>query len=156
SCDIGSHVLVKEGAAIGDEVALGAQSVVHPGVRIYPNKEVETGSEGAERLDFEARAAAPVGGRAGVSGLVHGAGAPEVAVRLAAALGTALKRGDRVVCSRDAPPGCRMIKRAMITGLNSTGVDVADLRVLPAAVNRHLLKTESFDAGFHVGISYTD
>jgi mannose-1-phosphate guanylyltransferase/phosphomannomutase len=49
-----------------------------------------------------------------------------------------------------------MIKRAMIAGLNSTGVDVADLRVLPAAVNRHLLKTESFDAGFHVGISYTD
>src|SRR4029078_4021521 len=37
-----------------------------------------------------------------------------------------------------------------------TGVDVADLRVLPAAVNRHLLKTESFDAGFHVGISYRD
>jgi mannose-1-phosphate guanylyltransferase/phosphomannomutase len=81
---------------------------------------------------------------------------PEVAVRLAAALGTALKRGDRVVCSRDAPPGCRMIKRAMIAGLNSTGVDVADLRVLPAAVNRHLLKTESFDGGFHVGVSYTD
>ena len=25
-----------------------------------------------------------------------------------------------------------MIKRAMIAGLNSTGVDVADLRVLPA------------------------
>jgi mannose-1-phosphate guanylyltransferase/phosphomannomutase len=49
-----------------------------------------------------------------------------------------------------------MIKRAMIAGLNSTGVDVADLRVLPAAVNRHLLKTESFDAGFHVGVSYTD
>jgi mannose-1-phosphate guanylyltransferase/phosphomannomutase len=49
-----------------------------------------------------------------------------------------------------------MIKRAMIAGLNSTGVDVADLRVLPAAVNRHLLKTESFDAGFHVGVSYSD
>jgi mannose-1-phosphate guanylyltransferase/phosphomannomutase len=49
-----------------------------------------------------------------------------------------------------------MIKRAMIAGLNSAGVDVADLRVLPAAVNRHLLKTESYDAGFHVGISYTD
>src|ERR1043166_8198533 len=49
-----------------------------------------------------------------------------------------------------------MIKRAMIAGLNSTGVDVADLRVLTAAVNRHLLKTESFDAGFHVGVNYTD
>src|SRR5207244_6504688 len=41
-------------------------------------------------------------------------------------------------------------------GLHARGVDGADLRVLPPAVNRHLLKTESFDAGFHVGVSYTD
>ena len=53
-------------------------------------------------------------------------------MRLAAALGTALKRGARVVASRESPAACRMIKRAMISGLNSTGVDVADLRVLPA------------------------
>jgi mannose-1-phosphate guanylyltransferase / phosphomannomutase len=33
---------------------------------------------------------------------------------------------------------------------------VADLRVLPAAVSRHVLKTQGFDAGFHVGISHTD
>ena len=44
-----------------------------------------------------------------------------------------------------------MIKRAMITGLTSTGVNVADLRVLPAAVSRHLLKMEGYDAGVHVG-----
>ena len=52
-------------------------------------------------------------------------------MRLGAALGTALKRGARVVASRESPAACRMIKRAMISGLNSTGVDVADLRVLP-------------------------
>jgi mannose-1-phosphate guanylyltransferase/phosphomannomutase len=155
-CDIGTHVLVQEGAAIGDEVSLGSQSVIFPGVRIYPNKEVETGSQVTESLIWESRATSRLWGREGVSGLMNVDITPEVAVRLAASLGTALKRGDRVVCSRDAPPGCRMIKRAMIAGLNSTGVDVADLRVLPAAVSRHLLKTESFDAGFHVGISYTD
>ena len=155
-CDVGSHVLVQEGAAIGDEVALGTQSVVHPRVRIYPNKEVETGAQVTESLIWESRAASRLWGREGFSGLINVDVTPEVAVRLAAALGTALKRGDRVVCSRDAPAGCRMIKRAMIAGLNSTGVDIADLRVLPAAVNRHLLKTESFDAGFHVGASYTD
>jgi mannose-1-phosphate guanylyltransferase/phosphomannomutase len=155
-CDIGSHALIQEGAAIGDEVSLGSQSVIHPGVRIYPNKDVETGSQVTESLIWESRAPSRLWGREGVSGLMNVDITPEVAVRLAASLGTALKRGDRVVCSRDAPPGCRMIKRAMIAGLNSTGVDVADLRVLPAAVNRHLLKTESFDAGFHVGVSYTD
>jgi mannose-1-phosphate guanylyltransferase / phosphomannomutase len=156
SCDIGSHVLVQEGAAIGDEVSLGAQSVIHPGVRIYPYKEVETGAQVTESVIWETRATSRLFDRDGVSGLINVDVTPETAVRLAAALGTALKRGARVVCSRDAPPGCRMLKRAMIAGLNSTGVDVADLRVLPAAVNRHLLKTESFDAGFHVGISYTD
>jgi mannose-1-phosphate guanylyltransferase/phosphomannomutase len=156
SCEIGSHVLVQEGAAIGDEVALGAQSVIHPGVRIYPYKEVETGAQVTESVIWETRATSRLFDRDGVSGLINVDVTPETAVRLAAALGTALKRGARVVCSRDAPPGCRMIKRAMIAGLNSTGVDVADLRVLPAAVNRHLLKTESFDAGFHVGVSYTD
>ena len=49
-----------------------------------------------------------------------------------------------------------MIKRAMIAGLASTGVDVADLRVIPAAVARHLLKAEGFAAGFHVGVSPND
>jgi mannose-1-phosphate guanylyltransferase / phosphomannomutase len=81
---------------------------------------------------------------------------PDVAVRLAAALGTALKRGDRVVASREGAAACRMIKRAMISGLASTGVFVADLRVIPAAVARHLVKAEGFAAGLHVGISPND
>jgi mannose-1-phosphate guanylyltransferase/phosphomannomutase len=89
-------------------------------------------------------------------GLVNVDLTPEVAVRIAAALGTALKRGARIVASRESAPACRMIKRAMISGFTSTGVDVADLRVLPAAVARHLLKSEGYEAGFHVGTNQTD
>jgi mannose-1-phosphate guanylyltransferase / phosphomannomutase len=44
----------------------------------------------------------------------------------------------------------------MISGANSTGVHVADLRIIPAAVARHLLKTEGYDVGFHVGQSPVD
>jgi mannose-1-phosphate guanylyltransferase/phosphomannomutase len=156
ACDIRAHAHVQEGAAIGDEVRLGAQSAVHPQVRIYPYKEVETGAQIHESLIWESRASSTLFGASGVSGLVNVELTPETAVRLAAALGTALKRGARVVTSRESPAACRMIKRAMISGLNSTGVDVADLRVLPAAVSRHLLKSEGYDAGFHVGVSYSD
>jgi mannose-1-phosphate guanylyltransferase / phosphomannomutase len=156
SCDIRAHAHVQEGAAIGDEVTLGAQSAVLPGVRIYPYKEVETGAQIHASLIWESRASSNLFGQEGVSGLVNVDLTPETAVRLAAALGTALKRGARVVASRESPGACRMIKRAMISGLNSTGVDVADLRVLPASVSRHLLKTQGYDAGFHVGVSYTD
>ena len=45
SCDLRAHVRVHEGVAIGDEVTIGAESVIMPGVRIYPFKEVETGSQ---------------------------------------------------------------------------------------------------------------
>jgi mannose-1-phosphate guanylyltransferase / phosphomannomutase len=156
NCDIRSHVRIQEGAAIGDEVVLGAQSMIMPGVRIYPYKEVESGAHIHESLIWESRATSALFGKDGVAGLINVDLTPEVAVRLAAALGTALKRGARVVGSRESARACRVIKRAMITGLNSAGVDVADLRVLPSAVARHLMKTQGYDAGIHVGISQTD
>jgi len=142
SCDLRSHVRLHEGVAIGDEVTIGAESVIWPGVRIYPYKEVESGAQIHESLIWESRATTRLFGQDGVLGLVNVDLTPEVAVRLATAAGTALKQGARVVTSREAPTACRMIKRAMISGLNSTGVDVADLRVLPASINRHCSSRE--------------
>jgi mannose-1-phosphate guanylyltransferase/phosphomannomutase len=156
SCDIRAHVRIHEGVAIGDEVRIGSETVVMPGVRIYPYKEVDSGSQITESLIWESRASSRLFGRDGVSGLVNVDLTPEVSVRIAAALGTALKRGARVAASRESAPACRMIKRAMISGFTSAGLDVADLRVLPAAVARHLLKSEGYEAGFHVGTSLTD
>jgi mannose-1-phosphate guanylyltransferase/phosphomannomutase len=156
SCDLRAHVRVHEGVAIGDEVTIGAESVIMPGVRIYPYKEVETGSQIFESVIWESRGTTRIFRTQGVSGLVNVDLTPDIAVRLASALGTALKRGERVVASRDGSPACRMIKRAMISGLSSTGVNVADLRVIPAAVGRHLVKAENFAAGFHVGLSPSD
>ena len=156
ACNVRSHVRIHEGAAIGEEVTIGAESVVMPGVRIYPHKEVESGTQVRESLIWESRASARLFEKDVVAGRVEVDLTPETAVRLAAALGTVLKRGGRVVASREASPGCRMIKRAMIAGVNSTGVHIADLRVLPAAVARHLLKTQGYEAGFHVGVSAAD
>jgi mannose-1-phosphate guanylyltransferase/phosphomannomutase len=156
SCDLRAHVRVHEGVAIGDEVTIGAESVIMPGVRIYPYKEVETGSQIFESVIWESRGTTRIFRMQGVSGLVNVDLTPDIAVRLASALGTALTSGERVVASRDGAPACRMIKRAMISGLSSTGVNVADLRVIPAAVGRHLVKAENFAAGFHVGLSPSD
>jgi mannose-1-phosphate guanylyltransferase/phosphomannomutase len=156
SCDIRSHVRIHEGVAIGDEVTIGSESVIMPGVRIYPYKEVESGSHIHDSLIWESRASTRLFGRDGVAGLVNVDLTPDVAVRVAAALGTALKRGARVAASRESSSACRMIKRAMISGFTSAGLEVADLRVLPAAVARHLLKTEGYAAGFHVGTSLAD
>ncbi len=156
SCDIRAHARLHEGVALGDEVTIGAESVLMPGVRVYPHKEVDTGTQIFESLIWESRASSSLFDKDGVSGLVNVDLTPEVVTRLAVAFGTALPRGAHVVASREAAAACRLVERAMIAGLNSTGVNVADLRVLPSAVGRHLLKKHDYDAGFHVGLSSHD
>ena len=105
-----------------------------PGVRIYPYKEVESGAQVAREPDLGvARARRDSSARTASSGLVNvdltpggGRAARGRARHGAASAARASSRAAR------RPPACRMIKRAMIAGLTSTGVDVADLRVLPA------------------------
>ena len=46
---------------------------------------------------------------------------PELAVKLAMAYGTSLRKGDTVVTSRDSSRSARMLKRAIMAGLNAAG-----------------------------------
>ena len=156
SCDIRPHARLHEGVAVGDSCTIGEQSVVMPGVRIYPFKEVEAGALVDRNLIWESRLASRLFGRDAVSGLVNVDLTPETALRVGIALGTALKRGVRVVTSRDGAPASRLLKRAVVSGITSTGVEVADLHVMPAAVNRHFLKSEGLGAGVHVRPSTLD
>ena len=156
ACDIRPHARLHEGVAVGDDCTIGEESVVMPGVRIYPFKEVESGALVDRNLIWEARLSSRLIGLDGISGRINVELTPETALRLGIALGTALERGARVVTSRAASTSCRLIRRALIAGVNSTGVHAADLQVMPAAVNRHFLKTEGFDAGIHVQPSPSD
>jgi mannose-1-phosphate guanylyltransferase/phosphomannomutase len=49
-----------------------------------------------------------------------------------------------------------MIKRAMMSGLVATGVNVSDLRVAMPSVNRHQLKIDERATGVHIHISPDD
>jgi mannose-1-phosphate guanylyltransferase / phosphomannomutase len=155
-CDLRDHSRLHEAVTVGDQSTIGEQSVVMPGVRIYPFKEVEAGAHVDRNVIWESRAVSTIFGRDGVSGLINVDLTPETALRLGLALGTALKRRAHIATSREAPPSCRLLRRAVLAGMNATGVHVSDLRVMPAAVNRHLLKSEGFDAGVHVRPSAAD
>ena len=156
SCDLRSHVRIHEGVAIGDEVKIGDQTTVFPNVRIFPYKEIESGAQVRENLIWESRAPSRLFEKDVVSGLVEvdldpgDRGSPRRGARNVARARCA--RGLR----RESTTAARIVKRSLITGLNSTGIRVADLRVLPASVGRRLLKMHGYDAGFHVGTSPND
>ena len=155
-CDIRPHARIQEGAAIGDQTTIGDEAVVSPGVRIYPFKEVEAGSQVDHNVIWEGQPTSTLFARERIRGLPNVDLTPETALRLGLALGTALKRGARVVTSREAPAACRLVRRLVLAGISAGGVHVADLRVMPAAVNRHVLKSEGFEVGVHVGRSPND
>ena len=154
--DVRAHAVVNEGVAIGDECSVGSQSVLAPGVKVYPFKTIEAGANIQSNLIWESRGITTLFGRDDVSGLVNVDITPDVAARLAMAYGTTLARGARVVTSRDAHPAARMIKRAMMSGLAATGVNVSDLRVAMPSVNRHQLKIDERAGGLHIHIAPED
>ena len=127
-----------------------------PGVKVYPFKPIAAVTSIQSNLVWESRGITTLLGRDDVSGLVNVDVTPDVAARLAMAYGTTLARGARVVASRDAHPAARMIKRAMMSGLVATGVNVSDLRVAMPSVNRHQLKIDERATGVHIHISSHD
>ncbi|HET7481860.1 MAG TPA: mannose-1-phosphate guanyltransferase, partial [Actinomycetota bacterium] len=134
--------LLEEGAVVGDDVVVGAGAIVRPNVKIYPSKTVEAGAIVAHSIVRERRVARSLFGARGVTGLVNIGVTPQTAVRLGMAYGTFLRRGSAVVAGRDASRAARTMKRALIAGLNSTGVHCYDLELVPMPVTRFSVRSE--------------
>ncbi|HEY7876353.1 MAG TPA: sugar phosphate nucleotidyltransferase, partial [Actinomycetota bacterium] len=120
---------LEEGAVAGDDVVVGSGAIVRPRVRIFPSRSVDSGAIVTASVVRERRATRSLFGARGVSGLVNVGVTPLVAVRLGMAYGSTLKRGSVVVTGRDASRAARTMKRAIISGLNSSGVNCHDLEL---------------------------
>ncbi|MHB1390762.1 MAG: sugar phosphate nucleotidyltransferase [Thermoleophilia bacterium] len=153
NCDIKPAAHIYSNAAIGDECSIGDHSMIASNVKVYPFKVIEAGAQVYSSIIWEWRALSTLFGKDGVSGLVNVDITAELALKLAMAYGTTLNKGDQVCCSRDEHPASSMIKRAIVAGLNSTGVNVRDLRVTPASVSRFELKNGHAVGGIHVRVS---
>ncbi|MGB9594308.1 MAG: nucleotidyl transferase, partial [Anaerolineae bacterium] len=155
-CNVKGQAVIFEGAVIGDGTTVGQQAVIHPNVKIWPGKEIEAGAIVRTSLIWGAQGRKVLFGRYGVSGLVNVDLTPELAAKLGAAYGATLPRGATVTINRDAHRSARMIKRAIISGLPSSGVSVLDLRTVPIPVARYYTRSTSAAGGIHVRVSPFD
>lgn len=156
NCDIKAGATLSEGVAVGDECVVGEQAYIAPEVKVYPFKTVESGAQIHSSIIWESRGSSQLFGKDGVAGLINVDITAELALKLAMAYGTVLPKGAVVMTSRDAHPASRVIKRALICGLNSTGVIVRDLRVASSAINRFEVKNGNAQGGMHVRIASWD
>jgi mannose-1-phosphate guanylyltransferase/phosphomannomutase len=147
---------LEEGAVTGDDVVIGGGAIVRPRVRIFPSRSVDSGAIVTASVVRERRATRSLFGSRGVSGLVNVGVTPVVAVRLGMAYGSTLKRGSVVVTGRDASRAARTMKRAIIAGLNSSGVNCHDLELVPMPLTRFTVRSEQASAGVSVRTSPAD
>ena len=64
------------------------------------------------------------------------------------------RKGTTVVTSRDSSRAARMLKRAMMAGLNAAGVDVLDLEVASVPVTRFLVRSPRAFGGLTVRLHH--
>ncbi|MBS1838903.1 MAG: mannose-1-phosphate guanyltransferase, partial [Actinobacteria bacterium] len=141
---------------LGDEVFVGEDAVISPDVKVYPFKTVEGGAVVNSSLIWESRGARSLFGRGGVSGLANVDITPELATKVALAYATTLKRDATVVVSRDSSRSARMLKRAMMSGLNAAGVNVMDLEVASVPLTRFHCRGVSVNGAVSLRISPDD
>ncbi len=156
SSSIRNGVRIDEGVVLGDEVFVGNNAVVASDVKVYPFKTIEDGAVVNSSIVWESKGARSLFGQDGVQGLANVDVTPELAVRLAEAYGTSLRKGSIVVTSRDSSRAARMLKRAMMAGLNAAGVDVLDLEVASVPVTRFLVRSPRAVGGLTVRLDHDD
>jgi mannose-1-phosphate guanylyltransferase/phosphomannomutase len=89
-------------------------------------------------------------GTQGITGLVNIDLTPEWCARIGAAIGAALPLGATVTANRDAHHTARMLKRALMAGLPSAGVNVIELHSVPLPVARYITHATGSQGGIHV------
>ncbi|HRW04149.1 MAG TPA: sugar phosphate nucleotidyltransferase [Caldilineaceae bacterium] len=156
-CSVKPKVVIYEGVVVGDSCALGEGAVIHADVKLWPHKQIDAGATLKESIIWGEQGRRSLFSRFGVSGVVNVDLTPEYAAKLSGAIGATLPKGSYVAMNRDAHRSSRMLKRALISGLPGTGINVWDLESVAIPVMRYFVRThENVAAGIHVRLSPFD
>jgi mannose-1-phosphate guanylyltransferase/phosphomannomutase len=134
--DVMRAARVDEGAVVGDDCVIEQEALLSSGVRVYPFKTVEAGAVVTSSVIWESRGHRSLFGPRGISGLINVEITPDLAVRLASAWATTMRKGSVVIASRDVSRAATALKRAVVSALTASAIDVRDLEVAPAPVAR--------------------
>jgi mannose-1-phosphate guanylyltransferase/phosphomannomutase len=144
---------VFEGAVIGDGSQLGSGSEIAQNVKVWPDKNIESGATVRVNLVWGLSWQRKIFGSRGIAGLSNIEITPETTAKLGAAFGTYLGSKGRVVAARDNFRASRMLKRSFIAGLLSTGSTVFNLEAIPIPIARLSIFSGKLDGGVYFSAS---
>src|SRR5713226_650168 len=155
-CALKSRVTLEEGSVIGDHCVVNENARVRSQVKIWPDKQIESGAVVGASLIWGSQGRRALFGRFGVTGLVNIDLTPEFVARLGAAYASTLPQGATITMNRDQHRSSRMLKRGLMSGIVSAGVHVADLSQAPLPIGRFHTRRVGAAGGVHVRVSPFD
>ncbi|WP_345984381.1 sugar phosphate nucleotidyltransferase [Sulfurimonas sp. HSL-1656] len=140
---IGKNVTAKAGLILAEECEIGQLVTVEKDVTIWPHKVIEDAAIVSRSVILGSRYKNSIFENGYVVGKSNVELSCEMATKLAEAFGAQLPIGSTVVMARDYNKGSRMLKRAFVGGLLSSGVNVKDYNGIPSSVLRCSLSMDS-------------
>lgn len=152
-CDqvvIKPKVRIFEGAVIGRGSIVGMSSTLRPNVKVWPNKVIERKSTVNDDVVWAGTCSQALFGNTGITGVANLEISPEFATRIGASLGALQELGRNVLVAADGWGASRMVKRALTTGILSSGASVVDIGSTTLPVARFTTVLTACAAGVYV------
>jgi mannose-1-phosphate guanylyltransferase/phosphomannomutase len=147
---VGDHTRIAENVFVGDNCSIGKSAMLFSNIKLWPDKTVEEGATVTRSLVWEDRWLRELFSNSRVTGISNLDLNSEFGAKLGAAFGALVGPGATVITSRDSDNVSRMINRALICGLMSSGVHCSDLRATSIPIVRYELKVGKERGGIHV------
>jgi len=149
-CDhnfIDKNVTATSGLILAENCEIGELTRFDKDVTIWPDKKIEPASIVTNNLILGSKYKNSIFEDGSVYGKSNIELSCEMATKLAESFGSQLSVFSTVVVGRDHDKNSRMIKRAFLGGLLSSGINVLDLKEVPPSVLRYSLANDSSLSG---------
>ncbi|KIM12043.1 MAG: mannose-1-phosphate guanyltransferase [Sulfuricurvum sp. PC08-66] len=147
---IGKNLTAKAGLILAQGCEIGQLVTIEKDITVWPYKVIEDASIVSGNLILGSKYKNSIFEHGMVMGQSNVELSCEMVTKLAEAFGAQLPVGATVLISRDYHKNSRMLKRAFLGGILSSGVNVVDYNGIPSAVLRCSLSAhEKYSAGVH-------
>jgi mannose-1-phosphate guanylyltransferase/phosphomannomutase len=147
---IGKNVTAKAGMILAEGCEIGELVSIEKDVTIWANKVIEDASIVSSNLILGSKYKNSIFEHGRVIGQSNVELSCEMATKLAEAFGAQLPVGSTILIARDYNKNSRMLKRAFLGGILSSGVNVIDYSAIPSSIMRcNIAMNDKFVAGVY-------
>jgi len=147
---IGKKVKARHGVIIAEKCEIDNAVSFENDVVVWPNKVIDESSIVSNNVIWGSKYKNTIFENGSVIGRSNLELSCEMATKLAESFGSILPVGSTVYVSRDYHRSSRMLKRAFLGGLLSTGINVLDLKLTcPSVMRLNLARHDEIIAGVH-------